>query len=89
MRTIASLIALLAFGVAATACGDGEFDAECDDNAYETCTEDYNACAGGEGQCYQAGGVDQACLDACFTDYCLCLDDYNCDLEGSNCERAL
>ena len=89
MRAIAVSIALFVVGAALIACGDGGFDAECDDNAFETCTEDYNDCAGGEGQCYLTGGVDQTCLDACFTDYCLCLDDFNCELEGSNCERAL
>lgn len=70
------------------ACEQGE-PLECDDEAYGTCADEYNDCAAGDGQCYMYGGVDQACLEACFVDYCLCLDDHNCDLEGSNCERAL
>jgi hypothetical protein len=88
MRTIAILIALLAVGSGLVACA-GELDAECNDNAYETCTEDYNDCADGSGQCYQNGGVSQACIDGCFADYCLCLDDFNCELDGSHCEKAI
>jgi hypothetical protein len=89
MRSIAVFTALIVLALAFAGCGEGGLDAHCNDDAYETCTEEYNECAGGDGQCYMYGGVDQACLEACFNDYCLCLDDYNCDLEDSNCESAL
>ena len=89
MREIAILFTLLVVGVGLAACGGEGLGVECDDGAYETCTEEYNDCASGEGQCYMNGGVDQACLDGCFADYCLCLDDYNCDLDGSHCEKAI
>lgn len=86
MRTVAVISMTLFFGL--IACEEGE-PVECDNEAYGTCADEYNDCAAGEGQCYLNGGVDQACLDGCFVDYCLCLDDFNCDLEGSNCESSL
>lgn len=89
MRAIAIFTVLLAASLELAACGEGQLDAECDDEAYSTCADEYNDCAAGDGQCYLTGGVDQACLDGCFSDYCLCLDDHNCELEGSNCEAAL
>jgi len=88
MRTLA-ISTLIAVGLGLAACGAEGIDTECDDLAYETCTEDYNECAGGDGQCYLVGGPDQGCLDGCFAEYCLCLDDHNCELEGSHCEQAI